>query len=61
LHTRAVPASTVIVQSFHPYPGDTPMKNLILLLIILGSLIIGLVIGARIRNKRKELTDRENG
>lgn len=29
------------------------MKNLILLLIILGSLIIGLVIGARIRNKRK--------
>ena len=37
------------------------MKNLILLLIILGSLIIGLVIGARIRNNRKELTDRENG
>jgi uncharacterized integral membrane protein len=37
------------------------MKNLILLLIILGSLIIGLVIGARIRNKRKKLTDRENG
>jgi uncharacterized integral membrane protein len=29
------------------------MKTLILLLIILGSLIIGLVIGARIRNKRK--------
>jgi len=29
------------------------MKTFILLLIILGSLIIGLVIGARIRNKRK--------
>lgn len=30
------------------------MKTLILLLIILGSLIIGLVIGARIRNKQKK-------
>lgn len=29
------------------------MKNLILLLIIVGSLVIGLVIGARLRNKRK--------
>lgn len=29
------------------------MKPLIILIIILGSLVIGLVIGARIRNKRK--------
>ena len=29
------------------------MKHLILLLIIVGSLVIGLVIGARIRNRRK--------
>ena len=29
------------------------MQNLILLIIIVGSIIIGLVIGIRIRNKRK--------
>jgi hypothetical protein len=29
------------------------MQNLILLIIIIGSIIIGLVIGIRMRNKRK--------
>ena len=30
------------------------MKNLIVVLLVLGSIVIGLVIGARIKNRRKE-------
>jgi hypothetical protein len=30
------------------------MENLIVVLLVLGSIVIGLVIGARIKNRRKE-------
>jgi hypothetical protein len=30
------------------------MENLIVLVLVLGSIVIGLVIGARIKNRRKE-------
>ena len=30
------------------------MENLIVVVIVLGSIVIGLVIGARIKNRRKE-------
>ena len=39
---------------FNIAPARNVMKELILLLIIVGSLVIGLVIGAHLRNKRKD-------
>lgn len=37
----------------HSQPRRKTMQNLTLLIIIIGSIIIGLVIGIRMRNKRK--------